>query len=72
MAATPPSLFCPVYWGSHGCTQPRLPVHEHVCDCCECPDGHGPDSLDRYGCVAAPPYYGPPTRFYGEDVPPVD
>lgn len=66
MSATA-STFCPVYWGSHGCTLPRFPEHEHCCNCCECPGGHGPDSLDRYGCVASPPYYGPATRFYGED-----
>jgi hypothetical protein len=55
---------CRVYWGSHGCQNPRGhgPEIPHECDCCEC--ANHPDDL---GCVAKPPYYGSPTLFYGED-----
>jgi hypothetical protein len=54
---------CRVFWGSHGCCHPRghLPEVPHECDCCECP-GECESS-----CVAKPPYYGPDTRFYGEE-----
>jgi len=54
---------CRVYWGSHGCCHPRghPPEVPHECDCCECP---GECELS---CMAKPPYYGPDTRFYGED-----
>lgn len=38
----------------------------HKCDCRKCPE-HDERSLDRYGCVAKPPYYGEHTNFYGED-----
>lgn len=56
---------CRVYWGSHGCHEPRGhgPDVPHACDCCECETHPDPDS----GCVARPPYYGDGTRFYGED-----
>ena len=54
---------CRVYWGSHGCMHPR--GHDasipHECDCCECP------GECKRSCVAKPPYYGPETRFYGEE-----
>jgi hypothetical protein len=55
---------CRVYWGSHGCMHLRGhdPGTPHACDCCECPV---PDC--KPSCVAKPPYYGPETRFYGED-----
>jgi hypothetical protein len=55
---------CRVYWGSHGCRHPRghPPEVPHECDCCEC----GPGAC-KPSCVARPPYYGPETRFYGED-----
>lgn len=56
---------CRVYWGSHGCERPRGHDGDHWCDCCECADHPDEDE----GCVAGPPYYGPETRFYGEDVP---
>ena len=55
---------CGVYWGSHGCARPHGHDGAHWCDCCDC-DNH-PDADS--GCVAGPPYYGPDTRFYGEDV----
>lgn len=29
---------CRVYWGSHGCSQPRGHEGLHECDCCTCPD----------------------------------
>lgn len=57
---------CRVYWGSHGCDlergHPGGP-DSHDCDCCECASHPDPDS----GCVARAPYYGPETRFYGDD-----
>jgi hypothetical protein len=58
---------CRVYWGSHGCMHPRghAPDTPHECDCCECEQHPDPDSDSV--CVARPPYYGPGTRFYGED-----
>lgn len=54
---------CQTYWGSHGC---RFEAgHEGACECscCDCPD----DQACEPGCVAKPPYYGPETRFYGDD-----
>lgn len=56
---------CRVYWGSHGCSRPHGHEGDHWCDCCEC-DDHERDH-EAEGCVAGPPYYGPETRFYGED-----
>lgn len=55
---------CRVYWGSHGCQLERGHDGPHECDCCTCDDHPDPGS----GCVASPPYYGPGTTFYGEDV----
>lgn len=65
---------CRVYWGSHGCCLPR--GHDgsednkgHNCRCCNCPDYvHTNKVIDDTVCVAAYPYYGPETTFYGEDV----
>ena len=54
---------CRVYWGSHGCDFERGHVGDCDCGCCECEDHPDPDS----GCVGKAPYYGPDTRFYGED-----
>ncbi len=58
---------CRVYWGSHGCDLER--GHEGDCDCgcCDCGNAH-PDAGGGVLCVAKAPYYGPETRFYGEDV----
>lgn len=55
---------CEVYWGSHGCHQPKGHPLEvpHECDCCDC-SGETCEPC----CVAKPPYYGPETNFYGED-----
>lgn len=67
----PPEGFCRVYWGSHGCHRPRGhdPAVPHECDCCDCGEHHPypgwPDTGVR--CVARAPYYGPDTRFYGEE-----
>lgn len=69
---TPRENPCRVYWGSHGCGFDR--GHDGPCwcgpDCCECASHPDPDP-DNPGnapsCVAGPPYYGPETRFYGED-----
>lgn len=67
-----PEAPCRVYWGSHGCMHERGhdPEIPHECSCCDCenhPDPD-PDNLDDApSCVAAPPYYGEATRFYGED-----
>lgn len=60
---------CHVYWGSHGCGRER--GHEGDCDCgcCTCDHHPYPDWPDTHVlCVAKAPYYGPETRFYGEDV----
>lgn len=56
---------CEVYWGSHGCHKPKNHPKEipHECNCCEC---EGPECDPA--CVAKTPYYGPDTRFYGDDV----
>ena len=64
----PGPRWCRVYWGSHGCRRPRghPPEVPHECDCCDCGDSH-PDAGEGVLCVALPPYYGPETRFYGED-----
>jgi hypothetical protein len=69
--ARPPGFeSCDVYWGSHGCHQPRGHQGDCECDCCECgehhPHPHWPDT--SLLCVARAPYYGPDTRFYGDDV----
>lgn len=63
---------CRVYWGSHGCQHPRGHGADtpHECNCCTCAHHPDPDP-DNFesapSCVAAPPYYGSDTRFYGED-----
>lgn len=59
---------CDVYWGSHGCHLER--GHEGMCecDCCDCPEGAHPHPEPNVLCVAKAPYYGPNTRFYGDDV----
>ncbi len=53
--------FCKVYWDSQACY--LSPGHEgpHVCnpECAAIP----PED----GGAGRPPYYGPETRFYGED-----
>lgn len=49
---------CRVYWGSHGCDLTR--GHEGHCRC-SCADEPEP------GTVGAYPYYGPGTKFHGED-----
>ena len=60
---------CRVYWGSHGCRLDFGHDGHHECGhgddyvCCECVNHPDLDS----GCVAKFPYYGPATRFYGED-----
>jgi hypothetical protein len=66
---------CRVYWGSHGCKFDRGHDGLCECDCCDCPEGHhdgvtAPEELGYPGVhfVAKPPYYGPETNFYGEDV----
>jgi hypothetical protein len=56
---------CRVFWGSHGCHLPRGHEGPHDCGCCECED-HERDHEEE-GCVATAPFYGPETRFYGED-----
>lgn len=60
---------CRVYWGSHGCRFERGHDGPCECSCCECGGEHTdqPDA-DGVSCVAKPPYYGPETKFYGEDV----
>lgn len=53
---------CRVYWGSHGCRKPR--GHEGDCLCLCADERTWRDDVANAG---APPYYGPDTRFYGED-----
>jgi len=70
-APVPPSGDCRVYWGSHGCRLARGHEGDCECDCCECEHHPDPDPDNPGGessCVAKSPYYGPRTRFYGEDV----
>lgn len=55
---------CRVYWGSHGCMLPRGHQGPHLCECSLKPPPTNPNVVN----VGAPPYYGPDTRFYGEDV----
>jgi hypothetical protein len=57
-----PQQNCRVYWGSHGCRLERGHDGPHICDCAD--DEPSPGVVN----VGAPPYYGPDTRFYGEDV----
>lgn len=59
---------CRVYWGSHGCHLQRGHEGHCECDCCDCPEGTHPNPDPNVLCVAKFPYYGPETRFYGEDV----
>lgn len=59
---------CDIYWGSHGCKYRHGHDGPHICSCCEDPSGHTDAGHDP-DCVGAPPYYGPETRFYGDDVP---
>ena len=69
-AGPAPAPHCRVFWGSHGCRHPRghSPELPHSCDCCECGHHPYPDWPEtNVLCVAEPPYYGPETRFYGED-----
>lgn len=60
---------CRVYWGSHGCCLERGHDGEHLCICTFAEDGsllpHMDD--DDNGNVGRAPYYGPDTRFYGDD-----
>lgn len=62
------SRLCDVYWGTHGCRFVVGHSVPHECECCECQD-HERDH-EAEGCVAKPPYYGPDTRFYGDDANP--
>ena len=62
---------CRVYWGTHGCCLERGHDGPHLC---ECADDEDVDPVTRKYLsdpqlvnVGAPPYYGPDTRFYGED-----
>lgn len=56
--------WCDVNWGSHACYLERGHDGPCWCDCCDCAEHPDPGS----GCVAGPPYYGPQTTFYGDDV----
>jgi hypothetical protein len=61
---------CRVYWGSHGCGLGHGHPGSCRCDCCDCGPLHPfPNDPDRnLVCVGAPPYFGPDTQFYGDDV----
>jgi hypothetical protein len=59
---------CRVYWGTHGCRLERGHKGFHECDCCICENKeHTHEVIDNIVCVAKYPYYGPNTKFYGED-----
>lgn len=60
---------CRVYWGSHGCMLERGHDGAHHCVCDLDGDFDPVTRLDSDGVhnVGGPPYYGPETRFYGED-----
>lgn len=61
---------CRVYWGSHGCDLPRGHDGPHLCSCAFGEDGPMDPRADAPADalnVGAPPYYGPDTKFYGED-----
>jgi hypothetical protein len=64
---------CRVYWGSHGCYLPRDHEGPHLCICAHVDDDPSKPLLPHMdddpegGNVGRPPYYGPKTRFYGED-----
>ena len=66
-----PIGFCRVYWGSHGCKLERDHDGPHLCNCADEPgiDPETREYVDEPGVfnVGAPPFYGPETRFYGED-----
>ena len=57
---------CATYWGTHGCKFARGHEGNCKCECCECVDHQ---ANPEEGCVGSAPYYGPETRFYGEDAP---
>lgn len=61
---------CRVYWNTHGCCLERGHDGPHLCDCTF--DEHGEliphiDEAPELGNVGRPPYYGPATKFFGED-----
>lgn len=60
---------CRVYWGSHGCRLERGHEGPHECHCARDENGNLEPKEDEDGVlnVGATPYYGPETRFYGED-----
>lgn len=62
---------CRVYWGSHGCRLERGHEGHHECICARDENGNLEPKEDEDGVlnVGAFPYYGPETRFYGEDAP---
>jgi hypothetical protein len=62
--AAPAVFMCRVYWGSHGCCRPQGHEGPHICDCVI---DSMQDAREGVENVGAPPYYGPETRFYGED-----
>lgn len=61
-----------VYWGSHGCVLPYRHDGPCVCDCAlvdaELDDQGGLVIIVDTSDVGAPPYYGPTTAFFGDDV----
>ena len=67
--ARPGEPDCRVYWGSHGCCLVRGHDGPHMCECAWDDDNRllpHADESDN-GNVGCAPYYGPDTRFYGED-----
>jgi hypothetical protein len=66
----PGKPLCDVYWGSHGCDKRRHHRgSRHKCDPCKWGPLHALAQLlgMHRRCAERWPYYGPETRFYGED-----
>jgi hypothetical protein len=65
-------LPCRVYWGSHGCRFERGHDGQHECECARDEAGNPvprvqEDEDGEFLNVGRAPYYGPDTRFYGEE-----
>jgi hypothetical protein len=63
---------CRVYWGTHGCMLERGHSGDHLCSCSVDEDGSLLPHMNEDpegGNVGRAPYYGPDTKFYGEDSP---
>jgi hypothetical protein len=73
-AVKPRNSLCRVFWGTHGCDLQRGHTGPHLCSCAWDEDGdplpyENEDEDGPWVNVGAPPYYGPNTRFFGDDAP---